>query len=169
MRLFVAAWPSRVVVNALRRLPRPDVTGVRWTTEDQWHVTLRFLGDLEDPTPVAEALRTGLRDVASTDVTADRRARRFGPAVVGVPVHGLEPVAAAVASATAPWGKTETRPFRGHLTLARCRGRAPAALLSIGLPALRWRADAVCLVRSHLRPTGAAYETIETCELRVAT
>jgi 2'-5' RNA ligase len=169
MRLFVAAWPSRSVVNALRRLPRPEVAGVRWTTEDQWHVTLRFLGDLEDPTPVAEALRAGLRDIIATNVTADRRARRFGPAVVGVRVPGRYRVGAAVGSAPATWGKAETRPFRGHLTLARCRGRAPAALLSIGLPAVAWRADAVCLVRSHLRPTGAAYETIETFDLRVAT
>jgi 2'-5' RNA ligase len=168
MRLFVAAWPSRPVVKALQRLPRREIAGVRWTTEHQWHVTLRFLGDVEDPTPVAEALRTGLRDVVAADVVADRRARRFGPAVVGVPVHGLEPVAAAVAAATAAWGRTETRPFRGHLTLARCRGRAPAATLSIGLPVLQWRAEEVCLVRSHLHPTGAAYETIETCSLRLA-
>ena len=165
MRLFVATWPSRSAVGALRRLKRPDLAGVRWTTEQQWHVTLRFLGDVVDPEPIAEALTAGLRGVARADVVADRRARRFGPSTVGVPVHGIEAIAAAVASATAQWGKAETRPFRGHLTLARCRGRVPASTLSIGLPALQWQADEVCLVRSHLRPSGAAYETLETISL----
>ena len=56
MRLFVAAWPPADVVEALRGLDRPVVTGMRWTTADQWHVTLRFLGDVDDPAPVVAAL-----------------------------------------------------------------------------------------------------------------
>ncbi len=49
MRLFVAVWPSAAVVDELRGLERPARPGVRWTTADQWHVTLRFLGEMEDP------------------------------------------------------------------------------------------------------------------------
>jgi 2'-5' RNA ligase len=165
MRLFVAAWPSRPVLGALRRLQRPELAAVRWTTEAQWHITLRFLGEVEDPEPVAEALTAGLRRVAPADVVADRRARRYGPSAVGVPVRGLEAIAAAVAAATAAWGQIETRPFRGHLTLARRRGRVPAATLSVGLPVLRWHADEVCLVRSHLGAAGARYETMRAVVL----
>ncbi|NIR41602.1 MAG: RNA 2',3'-cyclic phosphodiesterase, partial [Actinobacteria bacterium] len=43
-RLFVAVWPPPSVVDLLARLPRREEPGVRWTTEAQWHVTLRFLG-----------------------------------------------------------------------------------------------------------------------------
>ncbi|MDQ1444823.1 MAG: hypothetical protein QOI20_1287, partial [Acidimicrobiaceae bacterium] len=43
-RLFVAVWPRPEVVDALARLPRPDVPGLRWTGPDHWHVTLVFLG-----------------------------------------------------------------------------------------------------------------------------
>jgi 2'-5' RNA ligase len=46
VRLFVAVWPPNDVVDVLADLPRPDVAGVRWTTQGQWHVTLRFLGQV---------------------------------------------------------------------------------------------------------------------------
>ena len=47
MRLFVAAWPPEPVVSVLAALERPSVEGVRWTAPEQWHVTLRFLGDVD--------------------------------------------------------------------------------------------------------------------------
>ena len=47
MRLFLAVWPSPEVVDVLRALPRPDTPGVRWSTEDQWHVTVEFLGECD--------------------------------------------------------------------------------------------------------------------------
>jgi len=55
VRLFVAVWPSDEVVDALAALPRPEAPGLRWTRPDQWHVTLRFLGEAE-PDVAAGAL-----------------------------------------------------------------------------------------------------------------
>ena len=167
-RLFVAVWPSRPVVGALRRLPRLDHPHVRWTTEKQWHVTLRFLGDVDDGDAVGTALLAAVpARVAPTVATAERRVRRFGPSAIGVPVHGLDEVAATVLAATDRWGsEREARPFRGHLTLARCRGRVPAAALATGLPALRWAVQEVALVRSHLDRAGARYETVLTVPLK---
>ena len=52
-RMFIAAWPPSAVLDALDALPRRDVAGVRWTTREQWHVTLRYLGDV-DPDRAAE-------------------------------------------------------------------------------------------------------------------
>lgn len=165
MRMFVAAWPSNAVVSALARMPRPELAGVRWTSKSQWHVTLRFLGDLPDPSPVIDSLAAGLSDVAPASALLARRARRFGPSVVGVPVQGLDGLAAAVAAATPGQGAGERRPFRGHLTLARCRGQVPAAVLSVGLPSLRWTLREIALVRSHLDPGGVRYETLFTVGL----
>ena len=56
VRLFVAVWPPESVVEMLLGLDRPEGPDLRWTTEPQWHVTLRFLGDVDDPGPVTEAL-----------------------------------------------------------------------------------------------------------------
>jgi 2'-5' RNA ligase len=56
VRLFVAVWPNEEVTARIAALDRPEVRGLRWTTPDQWHVTLRFLGQVEDPEPVVAAL-----------------------------------------------------------------------------------------------------------------
>jgi 2'-5' RNA ligase len=62
-RLFVAVWPPAGVVETLQALERPDIPRLRWTTPEQWHVTLRFLGSFEIE-PVMEAL-------AATSFNAD--------------------------------------------------------------------------------------------------
>ena len=47
MRLFVAVWPPPEVLDLVAEIDRPALAGVRWTTRDQWHVTLRFLGRMD--------------------------------------------------------------------------------------------------------------------------
>ena len=50
VRLFVAVWPARGRrPRCCSALDRPDDPGVRWTTRDRWHVTLRFLGEVDRP------------------------------------------------------------------------------------------------------------------------
>ena len=92
-------------------LPRPDLASLRWTTEDQWHITLRFLGEVEAPAAVADALREvpeTLRQAEIDDVEAVLGAATAwfrGRQILHVPVTGLEALARAVATATAPWGE----------------------------------------------------------------
>jgi 2'-5' RNA ligase len=158
MRLFVAVWPSPGVCDVLRALARPELPGLRWTTEDQWHVTLRFLGSVDDAlvAPLVAALPP-----AGVDVTMGPAMARLRPSILVAPVAGLDEVAAAVLDATTPLVPVEeARPFRGHLTLARSkRGPVPGSL--VGLPmAGAWRADRVTLVRSTTAPGGARYEVL---------
>ena len=47
-RLFVAAVPPAAVLDQIAELTRPEIEGLRWTTRDQWHATLRFLGRVSD-------------------------------------------------------------------------------------------------------------------------
>jgi RNA 2',3'-cyclic 3'-phosphodiesterase len=173
VRLFVAVSPPEDVVEMLRGIDRPDVPGVRWTTEQQWHVTLRFLGEVDAPEPVEEALHfvpkaldaAGVREVRAT--LGPRVAWFPGRQVLQVPVSGLEPLARAVMDATARWGRPpEDRPFSGHLTLARARGRArgPASVAGASLGAA-WRVVDVALVSSLLGARGPRYETLSTVAL----
>ena len=77
-----------------------------------------------------------------------------------VPVAGLEPVAAAVVASTASFGRPpDTRPFTGHLTLARSKQGSVRALAGAAISG-RWTVDEVCLVRSQLHPHGARYSTV---------
>ncbi len=162
MRLFVAVWPPPEVVQELAALPRLDVPGLRWTPADHWHVTLRFLGSVEE-----QAARDafGRIEAGAPEVRLGPETGRFGRRVLHVPVHGLEGVAAAVGAATARLGQSgDERPFHGHLTLARARDRRGVDLRPLaGVPVSgSWLVEEVFLVASHLgggRP--ARYEVVE--------
>ena len=168
MRLFVAAWPPAEVVQLVAALERPDVPGLRWTTPDQWHVTLRFLGDVESEAPVIEALaRVG---APPAEAVMGPETRRLGSHVLMAPVAGFDAVAGAVIAETAEFGKPpEDRPFRGHLTLARARRGQRVDLRRLTGAALEasWPVSRIALVRSTLNPKGARYDTVAEVELRV--
>jgi len=180
MRLFVAVWPSAAVVDELRGLERPARPGVRWTTADQWHVTLRFLGEMEDPdllTSRMEELTSPLQGSATPlqgpatplqgpATVAELGPRRvcLGPAVLCLPVNGLNTLAAAVRAATADLGWPDDHAaFRGHLTLARARRGAGRSVLR-HLPVIelqaRWTVEEVTIVASALGGTGSAYTIV---------
>jgi 2'-5' RNA ligase len=161
-RLFVAVWPPEEVLDRVAGLDRPTVAGLRWTTRDQWHVTLRFLGESE----VAPVL-AALAGVAPAEPVAARlgpAVDRFGQRILHVPVRGLDQLAAAVVAATAHLGHPpDDRPFHGHVTLARVGKAARVDLRRLaGAPVEgAWDADSFCLVESRLSPAGARYEVIE--------
>ncbi len=166
-RLFVAVVPPDEVLDSIAALPRPEVTGLRWTGRNQWHVTLRFLGRVEDAAPVADAL-AAVRVPAPVAVTGPE-VGRFGQRVLQVPVAGLDEVAGAVVAATAALGEPpEDRPFAGHLTLARVRKGAPVDLRPLCGPRVsgRWTANDVCLFQSRLSSAGARYEVLGRFPLR---
>lgn len=152
MRLFVAVWPPPAVVDAIAALELPASDALRRTTTDQLHVTLRFLGNVDDVDATTRALETVAHP--PVDVTAGPATRRLGHNVLVVPVDGLDTLAAAL-----PF--PADRPFTAHLTVARARSRhqVPRALSGIPFSAT-WRATSFALVRSQTKPTGAAYDDI---------
>jgi RNA 2',3'-cyclic 3'-phosphodiesterase len=162
-RLFIAVWPPDEVAEALRALPRKDQRGVRFVPPDNWHVTLRFLGEA-DPQEVLDAM---------DGVTFAPTRARLGPAVdvisqraLVVPVAGLDAIAVAVTERTRDIGKPPRKRFVGHLTLARLKphARMPHALGA--LVSAAFDLDAVALVQSRLDPHGARYETLHTWPTR---
>jgi 2'-5' RNA ligase len=167
-RLFVAVWPPASVVDHLRALERPGRPGVRWTSEDQWHVTLRFAGDVDDGGQLA--LRNALGQVAACVAPVDVRAgpvpQALGRTVWVLPVKGLEALAGTIGDTTRGVGQPPPdRPFRGHLTLARVR--RPTSLDSLPASPLtdRWTVTEVTLVRTELRAEGARYDVIDRWSL----
>jgi RNA 2',3'-cyclic 3'-phosphodiesterase len=162
-RRFVAVWPPAEVLDAVEVLHRPVAEGGRWTRRDQWHVTLRFLGDvpLDDVVSALEGVGSG-----PVEATLGPAVGRLGRGVVQVPVAGLEDLAADVVRRTADLGRPpDDRPFRGHLTLARIAGRPPKGVLRQPISAT-FPVDAVHVVASHLGGTAARYETEASIPLR---
>jgi 2'-5' RNA ligase len=162
-RLFVAVWPPDEVLDGVEELQRPVEAGGRWARRDQWHVTLRFLGDAE-PDDVAGAL-SALRHPPVEAVVGPEVAR-LGRGVVQLPVSGLESLAEEVLELTRSLGRPpDDRPFRGHLTLARIAGKPPKGVLRQPFSA-RFAVDEVHLVASHLGGDAARYQTLATVPLR---
>jgi 2'-5' RNA ligase len=155
-RLFVAVWPAPPVLDAIEALPRLPLAGARWTTRQQWHITLRFLGQAD-----IAAVTTALDSVAApaAEAVLGPRPRALGRSVLVLPVNGLDEVAGAVQRATAHLGRPpERRPFRGHLTLARAtNGALPKPSFELSAS---WRVEEVALVESHTHPAGAVYDTL---------
>ena len=153
-------WPPDDVLDAIAGVPRPSMSGVRWTTRDQWHVTLRFLGDAG-----VDDTRAALDDVSAsrTEALLGPTVKRLGSGVLCLPVGGLAELAAAVQQTTAAIGKPpEHRRFRGHVTLARLTGPPPKIDAEISCS---WPVATFALVRSHLGSGPARYETIAEWEL----
>ena len=146
-------------MTRLRDLTRPSRPGLRWTSEDQWHVTLRFYGSVEpgDVDALARSLAAAAGATPVLTATSGPRPFALSPYVWVLPVDGL-------ASLAARLGPDE-RGFRGHITLARGKHRHSFD----GLPAPElvesWSVDEFCLVKSDLRPEGARYQVLDRWRL----
>ena len=170
MRTFVAAWPDEPTRQRLAALELGREKNLRRVGPTRWHVTLRFLGEVSEAVlePLGDALRAG---AAALPGPAECR---LGPAtawfsrvrVLQLPAHGLGAVAAAVLGATAPVVAEPSggdRPFNGHLTLARVKGRlgAQAQAELEGIPfASAFAVTHVDLVASAPSPQGHVYTTL---------
>lgn len=169
MRAFVAVWPPPEVVATISGLSRPEVEGLRWTGPDQWHVTLRFLGEVdeEEAASAFDTISAGVPVVAEIGPATGR----FGRRILHVPVSGLDELAAATVAATAGIGHPpEDRRFAGHITLARARHPRGVDLrpLTGASVAGRWVVPEITLVASRLgagRAGRARYDIVRSLPL----
>jgi 2'-5' RNA ligase len=144
---------------------------IRIVRPELWHVSLRFLGDVDEA--LVPRIIDSLRDAAS-DIQGPLRCE-VGPAtiwfdrgrVLQVPVFGLDELARAVRIATSnvvPLASSGEPPFHGHITLARARPRLDQSVRE-SLAGIRFTAtfgvDYFDLVRSELSNEGPTYTTLE--------
>jgi 2'-5' RNA ligase len=163
-RLFLAVWPTANVVEMLTELPRKDQQGVRFVAPENWHATLRFLGEA-DIDNVCEAMNRAELPAAVA---------RVGPAIdmlgthsAMAPVNGIDALSAAVVEATAGIGSLNPRPtFTGHITVARVKRGAIVRKVVGMLCQAEFEVDEVALVESRLHPDGARYATVTTWPTR---
>jgi 2'-5' RNA ligase len=170
VRLFVAVNPPATAIAELRAATAPlraGHDGLRWTRPEQWHLTLAFLGEVAEPAraDLVERLgRVARRHPPLTLSLGD--GGRFGHRVLWTRVRGdterlrrlADAVRAAARRARIP---VEDRPYRAHLTLARCRDDTdlrPAVAALAAFDGEPWTADELHLVRSELGagPDGGA-------------
>jgi 2'-5' RNA ligase len=182
-RLFVAiSLPDAVTdeVEKAQRQLRDAFPGklVRWTKREQFHLTLKFLGDV--PESRVPELVSSLRESCMPFSELPLRAERIGffpdarfPRVMWVGVHDENNVLSQLQSAIedAVKGFTAERPekrFTGHVTLGRIpniqrRETEALAKLTSGMSGQffgQWVTDKVELIRSELSSSGSRYTTL---------
>jgi RNA 2',3'-cyclic 3'-phosphodiesterase len=169
-RAFVAVRPPGGVLAAVASAvasAEGSVTGARWTRNEQWHLTLQFLGNQADLDAVAGglgalALRPGQLQVGGWGAfPSERRARVLWLGVVEGAEY-LAQLAAAVGALLAPLGhEPEDRGYHAHLTLARLARPADLRAAVAALPAdpvgAPFTAEEVLLYESTTRREGAEY------------
>jgi len=185
MRSFVAIEidPAikRTVADFQRKLRRLGPSSVSWTREDGMHLTLKFLGEIDESQ--AARLRESLAGIAAATASFGLSVRGTGafppgrpPRVLWVGVEapsGFAELQASVEAAAASVGiAPEDRPFHPHLTLGRVR--APGGLQPLLAELERaggtefgvMTARALVLFQSVLKPTGAEYSPLGIFEFR---
>ncbi len=188
-RLFVAiAVPEEVKASILKTqeslrklLPEP---AARWTRPEQFHLTLRFLGNVE--ASQVKALEQALRGACAGFNALRLRAARIGffpsarsPRVVWVGVaddqERLSGLWSVVQSATSAFTTAEPEEkFAGHITLARIKLIPPREARELAAQADQlaatvfgeWTATEVEIIWSQLSSQGARYNTVAAVPLQ---
>lgn len=184
MRLFVALEiPEPVRREVARRVAglRDRLPRARWVNTDNMHLTLLFLGQVEDAqVPVlTAALREAFAKHPPLDLRLSgggtfppRRPARVAWVGVETPddLSGLQADVSDAAVAAVGF-EPEERPFSPHVTLARCEPPWPRDAVdklvttfpgTIGQP---WTAESGVLMESKLSPKGARYSVVEAFPL----
>jgi 2'-5' RNA ligase len=170
MRLFVAVTPPADALDELEAAVAPlrsSCPELRWTGRQNWHVTLAFLGQVDEA--VADKLGPALGEAVAAESAGPVS---LGPAgsfpkdrtwanVLWVDVRDQEGLltrlARTVGTVAGQVGAPPDRQkeYKPHLTLGRCRNAAKVGPLVARLAGFRgrpWVAGEIQLFQSHLRP-----------------
>ena len=167
------------IFDAVSQLKR-EIPGVRWVAKENLHLTLKFLGPIDDARiqPISRALEGDLRPFSRFTINAKGLGvfpdlRRPRVLWVGLKSEVLPALAAAVESALEPLGfAPETRSFRPHLTVGRWRNFEGSAT-RLGREIERWKTyefgeskvEEITLFQSVLKPAGAVYYSLKSMAL----
>ena len=178
MRLFIAAFLPEETKDALFRHVkslRSFLRGVKWEPREKLHVTLRFLGDVDEArlenisADVGSALcgsgsvECGFDDfclfpgsrnprvLALRLVKSERFQSLFDKVQVAVLQNGFE---------------MEKREFIPHVTLGRIRGDFEGIREIPGPDATEFSIARIGIVQSELGPRGSRYTSLRTWDLR---
>jgi len=172
----VAAEVTTEARHALAALVEGVEIPGRRVRPSNWHVTLRFIGEMDQP-----AIDLLIHSLDETDLGSRFRVRWGGlgafprPSKATVAWLGvaegasqLSALAGRVESAVNATGVApEDRPFRPHLTLSRIRPHADVRDLvdSVSSTQIVMPVDRVLLMSSHLDEGRTRYEQVESFDL----
>lgn len=155
---------------------------IRWTSAEQWHLTLHFLGEIKpDSEP---ALIKTFSEICQQHSRPRLHLTGLGtfpslrsPKVLWLGIGAsteLVKLQKEVSQAIAEFGSSnEVRTYHPHITLARLRKPDHQTIKEVkrhvsgGIfpDGPEWEAESACLYRSILSPSGSRYSLISECPL----
>lgn len=170
-RLFVAIRPPKEVRTLLLDM-MGGISGARWQTDDQLHLTIRFVGEVDRHT--AQDIHAALGgvhhprfDIALEGIGAFDRRGQADAVWAGITPHApLATLHKKVDQALARVGiPADQRAYLPHVTLARLnRSSGPVRHLierAGGLSSAPFTVAEFALFESSLTPEGAVYTIVE--------
>ena len=174
-RLFVALRPPPPIRHACLAAMEDGPPGWAWQDDEQLHLTLRYIGEVERPVAEDIAAALGLIHAASVDLALNgvgwfdqgRSGALFARCAPAEPLAALHKK---IDRALVRIGlEPERRAFLAHITLARRRPGAitPAGWLerNAGLASPSQGVSSMILYQSHLGRHGSSYEAVATYPL----
>ena len=174
-RLFVGIRPPEDIRDLLIDA-MDDSADFRWQSEEQLHLTLRFVGEVERPLAgdLAAALAAVRAPKFDIRVKGVGRFEQRNSSALWAGIEPKEPVAALAAkierSCQSAGLEPERRAFHPHITLARWKGRRSRELADFlerrrGLASDQFTVDRFILFESRLSRHGAHYEEVASYPL----
>jgi 2'-5' RNA ligase len=182
-RSFIALPSSSELRKALQEVQTrliEENADVKWDSPDKFHITLKFLGDVDSER--LSALADALATVTSAATIFQFVYNEVGafpdllhPRVIWAGAQATDSLASLqdqVEITCERFGfQKETRMFHPHITLGRVKGstnlaRLTAKVKSITFEPIVTDCSEVLLIKSDLRPTGSVYTTLKSFPLK---
>ena len=174
-RLFVAIRPPEAIRDLLID-SMADSPDFRWQDDEQLHLTLRFIGEVERPVAndLADALGRIHAPAFQLRIAGTGRFEQRNGGALWAAVEPKAPVGALAAKIERTCQQAglepERRAFHPHITLARWKGRRTREVESFltrtrGLTSEPFAVEAFILFESYLSRHGAHYEDMATYPL----
>ena len=174
-RLFVAIRPPEPVRDLLIDA-MDDSADFRWQDEEQLHLTLRFIGEVERPVAndLADALGRVRAPAFELRIAGVGRFEQRNSGALWAGIEPKEPVAALAAKieriCQSIGLEPERRAFHPHITLARWKGRRTREVQAFlehtgGLSSESFTVEEFILFESRLSRHGAHYEAVASYPL----
>jgi RNA 2',3'-cyclic 3'-phosphodiesterase len=184
LRLFIALPLPEQLKQHLQELqeqlkallPQPEI---RWTTPEQWHLTLIFLGTTpsEKLSIIQQAMQRAVKrlepfTLSTTSLGTFPSLQR--PSVLWIGLSGdsnkLQQLHDGLSQGLGGLLESEERNFKAHITLARIKQfglgkEVRKTFAEVATTAQQWQVEEVSLYSSLLKPSGSEYTKLYTLSL----
>ncbi|OGS21335.1 MAG: 2'-5' RNA ligase [Elusimicrobia bacterium RIFOXYA2_FULL_39_19] len=184
MRIFTAvdiSGPVKETILNIQNELKNQLPCVKWVEKDNLHITLKFIGDIEDNG--LEGIKTAISGIAGNFSSFSIHLTDIGlfpnvkfPKIISAKIEKgndhLKEISGALNTGLAPLGvEAEKRDFAAHLTVARIKDPqknkdmldlVTQKKLNINCST---KINAIMLIQSKITPTGPIYTLLENFNL----